>query len=225
MGAMPRLWLTTLAVFLFAATYVASVFLVRRGQVDNSPAHDTRISKEFARIYGGNDVKILQFYAREGELIEGGKSVLCYGVLNAISVRIEPPLVEGVYPAINRCVEAAPERDTRYTLIAEGRDGRIVSESFLLGVRPDEAELPRITRFAVAKRERDYAGKWIFSLTFAAENPEEVSIDPPVFRPLQRSPMGAFYVAPEKTTSYTLTVTGKHGHRAQKTLTVEVPPK
>src|SRR5262249_6380046 len=178
---------------------------------------------EFDRIYGGTQVRILQFYARESAVIEGGKSVICYGVVNAKSVRVEPPL-EGISPALNRCVEAAPRRDTRYTLIAEGQDGTMVSESFVLGVVPDQETLPRITSFRITKTERDYTGKWIFSLAFAAQNPEEVSIDPQVFPTLHRSPMGQFYVAPEKTTTYTLTVTGKYGHKAQRQLTVRVPP-
>src|SRR5204863_9006007 len=125
--------------------------------------------------------------------------------------------------AWNRGVEVGAERETRYTLTAEGADGRRISESFVLGVHADQDTLPRITSFGIAKRERDYTGKWIFSLSFAAQNPEEVSIDPPVFSPLHRSPMGSFYVAPEKTTTYTLTVTGKYGHKAQKQVTVEVP--
>ena len=133
--------------------------------------------------------------------------------------------MEGVRPSMNRCVEAAAARSTRYTLTAEGQDGRTVSESFVVGVHPDQATLPRITSFVIAKRERDYAGKWIFSLSFSAQNPEEVSIDPPVFPTLHRSPFGSFYVAPEKTTTYTLTVTGKNGHKVQRDLTVQVPPQ
>jgi hypothetical protein len=221
---MSRLWLTTVAVALFAGTYVGAVLFVRRGRPAPATDAETKAAREFTRIYGGSAVKILQFYARDGTLLEGGKSVICYGVLNAASVRIEPA-VEGVGPALNRCVEIAPERETRYTLTAEGLDGRTVSESFVLGVVPDEAELPKITRFAITKKERDYTGKWIFSLAFAAQNPQQVSIDPPVFRPLQRSPVGSFYVAPAQTTTYTLTVTGKRGHKTQKSLTVEVPPK
>ena len=178
---------------------------------------------EFERIYGGSDVKILQFYAREGNVVEGGKSVICYGVLNAKSVRLDPP-VEGVSPALNRCVEVPAERQTRYTLTAAGADGHTVSESFVLGVHADRDTLPRITSFGIAKRERDYTGKWIFSLSFAAQNPVEVSIDPPVFPTLHGSPNGSFYVAPEKTTTYTLTVTGKYGHKAQRQVTVQVPP-
>ena len=96
--------------------------------------------------------------------------MICYGVLNAKAVRIEPR-VEGVSPSLNRCVEVSAEKETRYTLTAEGADGRTVSESFVLGVRADQETLPKITSFSVMKRERDYTGKWIFSLAFAAQNP------------------------------------------------------
>jgi hypothetical protein len=214
-------------VVVLAATYVAWVFVsraisTRKWTREHAPA--AAANAEFERIYGGTDVKILQFYARESSVTEGGKSLICYGVVNAKSVRTEPPL-QGVSPALNRCVEAAPSRETRYTLIAEGQDGRVVSESFVLGVHPDKETLPRISSFGITKTERDYTGKWIFSLTFAAQNPEEVSIDPPVFPTLHRSPYGSFYVAPQKTTTYTLTVTGKYGHKAQRQLTVQVPPE
>jgi hypothetical protein len=217
---------TFLVLIALAGTYVVWVFAsrsisTRRWIQEHSRPAAT--NAEFDRIYGGSEVKILQFYARESSVTEGGKSVICYGVVNAKSVRTEPPL-SGISPSLNRCVEAAPRRDTRYTLIAEGADGRVVSASFVLGVLPDQELLPRITSFGITKTERDYTGKWIFSLSFAAQNPEEVSIDPPVFPTLHRSPYGQFYVAPAKTTTYTLTVTGKFGHKAQKQLTVQVPP-
>jgi hypothetical protein len=220
---MRRVLIATLAI---AAAYLAWIFVGRalstsRWTRRNAPPDER--SAEFARLYGGTDVKIIQFYAREGNIVEGTKSVICYGVLNARSVRIDPPL-DGVSPSLNRCVEVSAAKETRFTLTADGFDGRSVSESFVLGVRPDQDTLPRITAFAVSKRERDYTGKWIFSLTFSAQNPEQVSIDPPVFRPLYRSPMGSFYVAPEKTTTYTLTVTVNFGHKATKSLTIQVPP-
>src|SRR5579883_1039151 len=82
---------------------------------------------EFARTYFGADVRILQFYAREGTVTEGDRTVLCYGVVNAKAVRLEPP-IDNVYPAVNRCIDAAPGRQTQYTLTAEGPDGRTVSE-------------------------------------------------------------------------------------------------
>jgi len=176
----------------------------------------------FDRIYGGTAVKILQFYAREGTLTEGGESVICYGVLNAKSVRIEPP-VDGVFVALNRCVSVRPEHDTRYTLTAEGNDGHTVSESFVLAVKPDQATLPKITSFRVVDRKTDYRGRPVFLLTFGAQNAETVDIDPPAFPTLHGAPYGRFYVAPEKTTTYTLTVTGKRGHKTRQQLTVEVP--
>jgi hypothetical protein len=194
---------------------------LRWTRAHSSPAPE---NPEFARTYYGSDLRILQFYAREGTVTEGDKTVLCYGVLNARSVRLEPP-VANVSPSLNRCVEAAPSRNTQYTLTAEGQDGRTVSAALTVGVAADQETLPRIKSFAIAKREQDYAGKWIFSLTYSLENCEEVSIDPPVFPTLHRSPFGSFYVAPGRTTTYTLTVTGKYGHKTTRQLTVEVPPR
>lgn len=226
-GMMRSLRFVVIATASVAIAYLAWIFVSRamstnRWTRQNQP--DEKANSEFNRIYGGTGVKILQFYARDVSMAQGTKSVICYGVLNAKTVRIEPKVEGVVSPSLNRCVEVYAEKATRFTLTAEGADGRTASESFELGVHADEATLPKITMFAVTKTERDYTGKWIFSLRFSAQNPEEVSIDPPVFRPLQRSPMGSFYVAPEKTTTYTLTVTGKFGHKATRSLTVQVPP-
>jgi len=179
--------------------------------------------RAFQRTYGGTDVRILQFYARDGELIEGRSTVLCYGVLNARSVEIAPP-VEGVSPALNRCVEVAPRADTRYTLTAQGKDGRRVSESFVLNVKPDVASYPRITSFRVAQH-RVEGGRAVFLLSFSDVNGEEIAIDPAVFPTLHGAPNGQFWVAPAATTTYTLTVTGTRGRKARQQLTVEVPSK
>jgi hypothetical protein len=215
-------------VLVAAVVYLGWVFLDRetagrRWIRQHAPAPAPANAK-FDAVYGGSAVKILQFYARDGVLTEGDCTVLCYGVLNARSVRIEPP-VEGVGVALNRCVSVAPERDTRYTLTAEGSDGRSVSESFQLPVVADPATLPKITSFRIAARKKDYLGRPVFLLSYALQNAEEVSIDPPVFEPLHRTPLGRFYVRPDKTTTYTLIVKGKHGHVARQQLTVEVPER
>ena len=210
-----------------ATVYTGWIFLNRtlsdrRWNQNRHPAQPGPTA-EFERIYGGTAVKILQFYGREAVLTEGTPTVICYGVRNARAVRIEPP-VEGVSVSPNRCVEVAPERDTRYTLTAEGNDGHTVSESFVLAVKPDVAALPGITSFRIEDHKPDYRGRQVFLISFGARNPETVDIDPPVFPTLHGAPNGRFYVAPEKTTTYTLTVTGKRGHKAQRQLTVEVPP-
>jgi hypothetical protein len=212
---------------ILAAAYAGWIFLNRslsnRRFDHRNDADQQARSAAYDSIYGGTAVKILQFYGREASLTEGSSSVICYGVLNAKSVRIEPP-VEGVSVSPNRCVEVAPPRDTRYTLTAEGADGHAVSESFTLRVKPDVETLPRITSFRIDGHKPDYRGRQIYSISFGAQNPVTVDIDPPVFPTLHGSPSGRFYVAPEKTTTYTLTVTGKRGHKAQQRLTVEVPP-
>jgi hypothetical protein len=209
-----------------AAVYTAWVFGSRHSLDQrwraSRPASRPADNPEFDGVYGGSAVKILQFYAREGTLTEGTKSVICYGVLNAKSVRIEPP-VEGVFPALNRCVPIAPARDTRYTLTAQGTDGATVSESFVIGVSPDAATLPKISSFRIDSHQQDYRGRTVFLLSFSVQNAATVDIDPPAFPTLHGAPSGRFYVAPEKSTTYTLTVTNKRGHKAQQQLTVEVP--
>jgi hypothetical protein len=165
--------------------------------------------------------KILSFYARDPVVTEGTATVLCFGVENATSVHIDPP-VEGVSPSMSRCVEAHPKGETQYTLTATGSSGQSVSQSLTLRTAADQSTLPQITSFQVAKHEKDYAGQTIYTLSFAAQNAEEISIDPPVFPTLHRSPSGQFAVKPEKTTTYTLSAKGKSGHTAQRQLTIEI---
>ena len=80
-------------------------------------------------------VRILNFYANVGAVTMGEKALLCYGVENAKSVKISPA-IPGVYPSPNRCVEIVPERTTHYTILAEGFDGRVATQSFTLPVQP-----------------------------------------------------------------------------------------
>jgi hypothetical protein len=208
------------------AAYVAWIFISR--QAANRRWTEQHVKKapsgEINPVYLSDGVKILQFYARDAVITEGQSTVICYGVVNAKSVTIAPA-VGGVGAAINRCIDAAPEHDTEYMLTAEGADGRAVSESLKVRVKADEEMLPQITSFGVAARKSDYLGRPVFLLSFGARNAEEVRIDPPVFEPLHRSPIGQFYVAPKQTTTYTLTVTGKRGHVARKQVTVELPAK
>jgi hypothetical protein len=217
------LWMVVAAAAVYAGwTFLARYTSDRRLDMSRYAAQPARAA-EIERSYGGTALKILMFYAREASLTEGTPTVICYGVVNAKSVRIEPP-VQGVSVSPNRCVEVAPERDTRYTLTAEGSDGHTVSESFVLPVKPDVAALPGITSFRIENHKPDYRGRQVFLISFGARNAEAVDIDPPAFPTLHGAPSGRFYVAPEKTTTYTLTVTGKRGHKARQQLTVEVPP-
>jgi hypothetical protein len=166
-------------------------------------------------------VKITAFYARDGVVTEGGSTVLCYGVSNAKSVRLDPP-VEKISPSLNRCIEVRPRGEARYTLTAEGSDGQTASQSVTVSVGADQSTLPRITSFQIDGTKKDYSGQTMYTLSFGVQNAEEISIDPPVFPTLHGAPSGQFSVKPDKTTVYTLIVKGKNGHVARQQLTVKV---
>jgi len=65
----------------------------------------------------GTVLKIQGFYAENGALAHGEKTLLCYGVVHATTVKIDPP-VGDVWPSLSRCIEIAPVKSTRYTLTA-----------------------------------------------------------------------------------------------------------
>src|SRR5271169_546839 len=197
-----------------ALAWLLYVFLARHSGEKRIPAQpaapDAAATSAFDAAYGGTDVKIIQFYARDAVVFEGKSTVICYGVANARSVTIDPP-ISGVGVSLNRCVEAAPKRNTTYVLTAEGETGKKVSASFTIRLQADPDSLPRITSFGISRHIVE-KGRHVYTLAFAFQNGKDVSIDPPVFSPIQDSaPFGQFFVAPDKTTTYTLTVTGALG--------------
>ena len=107
--------------------------------------------------------KILAFYPRETMVTQGEATVLCYGVSDAESVHIDPP-VDGVWPALNRCVEVRPKGETLYTLTAEGADGKTVTQSVSIHVGADAAALPKITSFQAIGKKKDYSGQTVFTV-------------------------------------------------------------
>jgi hypothetical protein len=82
----------------------------------------------------GSSLKIVQFYTPQREIAAGQKALLCYGVVNATAVRLDPA-VESVWPSVSRCFEVTPSRTTRYTLTAEGAGGAAASESVEIAVK------------------------------------------------------------------------------------------
>jgi len=82
----------------------------------------------------GNSVKILQFYTGARDIAPGEKALVCYGVVNATALRLDPP-VENVWPALSRCFEVTPVKSTRYTLTAEGAEHATVSQSIEIAVK------------------------------------------------------------------------------------------
>ena len=95
-------------------------------------APPVRVERDPMAAYG-KSVKILQFYGPR-EIAPGGKALVCYGVVNATALRLDPP-VASVWPAPSRCLEVTPAKSTRYTITAEGTDHTTVSESIEIAVK------------------------------------------------------------------------------------------
>jgi hypothetical protein len=82
----------------------------------------------------GSDLKISMFYPNPPAIHAGEKALLCYGVANAKSVRIEPG-VEAITPSLSRCVAASPRKTTEYTLTAEDGGGHSVTQAIVVRVQ------------------------------------------------------------------------------------------
>jgi hypothetical protein len=167
----------------------------RREQAYRSPRDDSN-----------GAVGITQFYARSGEMTVGDSNVICYGVRNARSVRIEPP-VENLTPVMNRCFFVDPQQDTTYKLVAEGTDGSQASESFRVRVKPAP---PAILMFTTSEKQIP-RGEAV-TLCYGVAHANAVRMEPngwqlpPVAKNCTR-----FY--PKATATYTLIATGAGGTR------------
>ena len=82
----------------------------------------------------GDRLEILDFSGTPS-IARGASALLCYSVVNAKSVRLDPP-VEDVWPSLSRCFNVSPATTTRYTLTAGSADGESVSQSLEVQVRP-----------------------------------------------------------------------------------------
>src|ERR1700689_3206816 len=85
---------------LVAALYTGWIFWQRR----TVPPPPTQIDP-YAKY--GDRVRILQFYPESAEIAPGGKTLICYGAVNAKAMQLDPP-VERVWPAASRCFEVTP---------------------------------------------------------------------------------------------------------------------
>jgi hypothetical protein len=118
------------APFVIAATAVGLIFLgwvlYARGSSTPTieaarPATVERNAETFA-YYGNGKLKVLSFYANPVEVKRGSRALVCYGVSNAASVRIEPPVGE-TWPSTSRCVEVTAAKDIDYKLTARDSAG------------------------------------------------------------------------------------------------------
>ncbi len=120
-----------------AAIYDGVIFYVRWSQARSAHAQLLKEEAERARItarlMGGKQLRITNFYASPGVIRPGVPANLCYGVNGATKVRIEPPVGE-VWPSLQHCLQVSPSQNTEYKLFAEDDAGHTATEQFTLRV-------------------------------------------------------------------------------------------
>jgi len=98
-------------------------------------------------------VRILRFYATVGVVLTGESAEICYGVENARSVRMSPPIAK-LYPSSRSCLQVVPEHTTHYTILAEGYDGKIAMQSLTLPVQTTPEAPPPAVNYAMASHPK-----------------------------------------------------------------------
>jgi hypothetical protein len=129
---------TTIAMII-AALYVAWTFYSRyeanrtaAQAIQNKKADE---NKQFvSQVYGSGEVKFTAMSADSGVLAPGQTTQLCYGVVNAKTVKVDPP-VEQLKPSYHHCFEIAPKKTTTYTVTADDGAGHTKSESLTIQVK------------------------------------------------------------------------------------------
>ena len=129
---------TTVAIVI-AALYVGWTFYSRyesnrqSEQAIQAQREEAR-KRQVEQIYGSGEIKFTTFGADSGVLARGETTQLCYGVLNAKTVKLDPP-VEQAKPSYHHCVEIAPKKTTTYTITASDEKGNSKSESITVQVK------------------------------------------------------------------------------------------
>ncbi len=201
------------------------VLLLAAGCGRQSPLSVTN-SEEASEQSNSGPVKITHFYAGAEEIVENEAVGFCYGVENARSVRLEPP-VEQLKPGYNRCFHLTPSKTTEYKLMAEGFDGSTATKSVTVKVKPvsrPAAPAPAATQglftMIFASAPEVSRGEAV-TLCYGAPSAIRITMDPPL-EDLKPASRFCFQVRPEATTTYRFTATAPDNHIDTAELTVKV---
>jgi hypothetical protein len=192
-----------------------------------SSSAPSRGSSQTAEAPPAAPVKIVSFYSSEPVVSLDAPATLCYGVENAASVKLTPP-VEAVWPSMSRCFTVNPRTAIRFTLTAIGKDGQEVTKDLELkvgkknapaGGAQASAEGPRILFFLAPSPE--IPAGLPATMCYGVAGATSVSMTPDV-GPLEPKQKFCATVKPEKTTTYILTAKDSAGNSAKQELTIKV---
>jgi hypothetical protein len=132
---LPYTWIAVIIV----ALYVAWIFYSRHEREAASEAALAKQKREQTEqvnnlIFGSGEVRFSNFSADRGVLRRGESTELCYGVVNAVRLEIDPP-IEAAKPTYHHCIAITPNTTTTYTLKATDAKGNTKSESLTVQVR------------------------------------------------------------------------------------------
>jgi hypothetical protein len=85
------------------------------------------------QVFGHGEILFSNFSINTSRLKRGQTAELCYGVENAKTLKLDPP-VEDIKPSYQHCLQIAPTKTTTYTITADDGAGHTKSLSLELKV-------------------------------------------------------------------------------------------
>jgi hypothetical protein len=131
-------WAALAFVALVVVSILFSRWLENRNLEQRAQQEKTEKLREQDRMaleqLGGKELAIQNFYASPGTIRRGQTVLLCYGVANAKTIKLEPQS-NPVWPSYSRCVDVTPTKSTTYTLTITDADGNTKTQSLEVQVR------------------------------------------------------------------------------------------
>ena len=107
----------------------------RRMMEQNAAKRKEAQQDQYHTIFGSGEIRFTTFYASAGVLRPGQTAQLCYGALNATTLKLDPAPSEPVKPTARHCVDIAPKTTTTYTLTAGDGKGNTKTQSLTVQVK------------------------------------------------------------------------------------------
>jgi WD40 repeat protein len=164
---------------------------------------------------------ITNFTASPASVAAGGTVMMCYGVQNAVSARIDPDVGE-IKPLEKECFQFRPPHTGSYTLTATGRDGQTIRKQLSINVGASQpASQPVEIIYISTLPSSSVAPGGKAQVCYGLTNAKSARIDPDVGE-IKPSAKECIEIQPKQTTTYTLTATGVDGKTASQSFTLRV---
>ncbi|MFL6417557.1 MAG: hypothetical protein ACJ74Y_18025 [Bryobacteraceae bacterium] len=124
---------------IIAALYVAWTFYSRHQRTHEAEQaiekkQEDQRKRVAQQIFGSGEIKFSTFSISTSVLKRGETTQLCYGVVNATAVKLDPPPPEPLKPSYRHCLDISPRKTTTYTITASNDKGESQSQSLTLRV-------------------------------------------------------------------------------------------